>query len=287
MPISRPASQSLREIARHYLRALAAQEFGSLPWGEHVRYTENNVAMMIGDGVWGAGPGVVGQGTFLADPDSGEVAWYGITTEHGQGAYHGLRLKVEGAKITEVESYLAREGTPGPFAGTADFQPPGEFGEAIPPSARRGREQMIELVDGWFDSKQRCDATVRTEIGEACRRVINGVDPTHGEHRRAELAPGCRAQLEWGLFRPVDRIRARRYPIVDQELGVVLALCLEDHAVRYVDYQAVDGTPLKVQVEYPNTRGLFELFKIRNGTIEHIEGVSVFLPYYIQSLWTR
>ena len=47
-----------------------------------------------------------------------------------------------------------------------------------------------------------------------------------------------------------------------------------------------DGsTPLAVEVEYPNSRGRLDLFKISDGKIAAIEGVSVFLPYYIHSLW--
>ena len=42
---------------------------------------------------------------------------------------------------------------------------------------------------------------------------------------------------------------------------------------------------LSVQFGYPNTRGRLDLFKIEDGKIRRIEGVSVFLPYYIRSLW--
>jgi hypothetical protein len=47
------------------------------------------------------------------------------------------------------------------------------------------------------------------------------------------------------------------------------------------------GKPLAVQVEYPNSRGKLDLFKIVDGKISHIDGVSVFLPYHINSLWQQ
>lgn len=275
----------LSDITRQYLRDVASQDYSRLPWGERVRYTENNVAMMIGDGFWGAGPGIAGDGLILPDPSTGQVVWYGITTEHGQAAYHGLRLKVEDQRITEVESYVGREGTPDLFASTDDFELPDAYSDNLPADARSPRDRMIALVDGWFNSKQLNDGALFTTVGDDCKRVTNGVDVTHGEHWAAAVAQGCRAQFEQGLFKPVDRIRARRYPVVNEDTGVVVALSLEDHAARYVDYNAIDGTALQVEVEYPNTRGMLELFKIRDGAIQRVEGISVFLPYYIHSLW--
>lgn len=83
----------------------------------------------------------------------------------------------------------------------------------------------------------------------------------------------------------MERIRARRYPLVDTGKGVVVALSLEDHATRELKYTTSDGKEHDVDVRYPNTRGRMDLFKIVDGAIVRIDGVSVFLPYYIHSLW--
>jgi len=278
-------ARCLADIARQYLQDVVKQDWSTLPWADRVRYTENNVAMMIGDGFWGAGPSTVGEGLYLPDPQTGNVVWYGITAEHGQAAYHGLRLKVVDRKITEVESYVGREGTPDLFAPVADYRLDPAFGTELRADARTPRERMIALVDGWFNSRQLNDGKILTSIADACVRNVNGVNTTHGDYWAALLVQGCRQQLEAGLHKPVDRIRARRYPVVNEASGVVVALSLEDHAVRYVDYASTDGRPLKVEVEYPNTRSRLELFKIENGQITRIDGVSVFQPYYIHSLW--
>jgi hypothetical protein len=278
-------AQCLTGIAQQYMNDVTGQDSSSLPWADRVRYTENNVSMMIGDGFWGAGPSTVREGVYLPDPQTGNVVWWGITGEHGQAAYHGLRLKIENREITEVESYLGREGQPELFAAVADYELHQAFSSDLRNSARTPRERMVALVDGWFNSRQLNDGKVFTSIADDCVRTVNGLDTTGGEYWAAQLAEGCRQQLELGLYKPVDRIRARRYPVVNEESGVVVALSLEDHAVRYVDYTSTEGKPLKVEVEYPNTRGRLELFKIENGEITRIDGVSVFLPYYIQSLW--
>lgn len=280
-------NECLTDIARQYLQDVVKQDFSRLPWGDRVRYTENNVAMMIGDGFWGAGPGTQGEGLFLADASTGNIVWLGITTEHGQAAYHGLRLQITDRQITEVESYLGREGTPEIFAKVETYTRDRRFTENVPANQRISRERMIALVDGYFNSKQQNSGQVFTSFSTDCSQTTNGMSTTSGEYWAAKVAQGCKAQLEAGVYKPVDRIRARRYPVVNEQTGVVVALSIEDHATRYVDYTTTDGKPLSVQVEYPNSRGHLDVFKIENGAITRIDGVSVFLPYYIHSLWNE
>lgn len=271
--------------ARQYANDVVPRDFSALPWGREVRFTENNVAMMIGEGFWGAARGDMRELLVLADETTGNVLWYGITEEHEQAAYHGMRLKVEGGMITEVETYFGREGTPDLFAPVADYRLDPVFGETLPRGERRNRNRMIAIVDAYFDSKQMNDGRVRTDFTDDCARVTNGVNVTHGNYWAADIARGCRQQLEAGIYLPVDRIRARRFPVVDTETGVVVALSIEDHAARYVNYESTSGQTLKIDIEYPNSRGMLELFKIVDGEIARIEGVSVFLPYYIHDLW--
>lgn len=274
-------------IAQQYMQDVVTKDFSKLPWGDAVRFTENNVGMMIGEGFWGAGPSVVNDGIYVPDPQTGNVVWWGITGEHGQAAYQGLRLKIENRAITEVESYLGREGTPDLFAPVADYKVSAAFTASVDADARTPRDRMIALVDGWFNSVQLNDGEIFTSIAADCTRTINGLNITNGDYWAAKQVEGCKQQLEQGLFKPADRIRARRYPVVNEETGVVVALSLEDHAVRYVDYKSKSGADLKVEVEYPNTHGRLELFKIVNGEITEVDGVSVFLPYYIHSLWAE
>ncbi len=276
-------AECMTDIATQYMTDVAKQDWSNLPWAERVRYTENNVAMMIGDGFWGAGPTASDGAFIIADESTGNVLWYGSTAEHGQAAYHALRLKVEEGRISEVESYLGREGTPDLFAPLAGYKLDDGFNETV--SSPAGRDALTAIVDGYFDSKQLNDGTLRTSIEDDCTQFVNGVNLTQGEHPKARSAQGCKAQLEIALYKPVERIRARRYPIVDTTKGIVVALSLEDHAARELQYKTTDGNMHDIDVRYPNTRGRVDLFKIVDGEIVRIEGVSVFLPYYIHSLW--
>ena len=184
-----------------------------------------------------------------------------------------------------MESFLGREGEPEVFAKIDTYRRDDSFTTTVTVAKRRSREQMIALVDGYFNSKQQNNGQVFTVLSDDCMAVTNGVNTTTGDYWAAKAVKGCEAQLKAGVYKPVDRIRARRYPVVNETTGVVVALSLEDHAARYVDYTSVDGKPLAVQIEYPNSRGHLDLFKIEDGAIKRIDGVSVFLPYYIHSLW--
>jgi hypothetical protein len=281
-------NKCLSDIASAYLRDVAKQDFTKLPWADKVRYTENNVAMMIGDGFWGAGPGIQEGGLFLPDATTGNILWFGISTEHGQPAYHGLRLKVANKQISEVESYLGRKEEPEVFAAIDGFKADASFSAKVPAAARRTREQLIAAVDGYFNTKQQNSGQLFTTFSADCVQLTNGVNTTAGDaYWAAKAVQGCEAQMKAGVYKPVDRIRARRYPVVNEDTGVVVALSLEDHATRFIDYTLADGKKLSVQIPTPNSRGHLDVFKIENGAIKRIEGVSVLLPYYIHSLWAE
>src|SRR5690606_25453192 len=127
-------------------------------------------------GFWGAGPTASEPALVLADESSGNVLWLGITAEHGQAAYHALRLRMESARISEVESYLGREGTPDLFAPVDSWQLDPAF--STPLTATADRAALVALVEGYFDSKQQNDGTLHTTLAADCSQVVNGVNLT-------------------------------------------------------------------------------------------------------------
>lgn len=272
----------LTDLTDRYLGALIAQDASGLPFADRVGFTENDVGLMIGDGLWGTATGIE-EGFTVADPATGNIVWLGIVEEHGQAAYLALRLGVEGRRIAEVETVVGRDGPPAAFAPTDGFSVDPAFRETLPSDRRTPRARMISLVEGYYGTVQLNDGTLLTEIADDCRRRSNGASTTHGDDIDVE---GCRQQLEIGWYRPVDRVRARRFPVVDEARGIVAAIAFLDHAVRYVDYATLDGETRHVDLEYPYTLGVFELFKIEDGEISRIEGVTSFQPYLMPTRWT-
>src|ERR1700761_5253983 len=91
-------------LLHSYLDALGHKDRGLAPFARDVRYTDNDVEMPLGEGLWGSIGGVSATGLEVADPSTGEAAWFGTVQEHGKGAYLAMRLKVLDGRITEAES---------------------------------------------------------------------------------------------------------------------------------------------------------------------------------------
>jgi hypothetical protein len=278
----------LTDLVSQYLDALLEFDgmqlpgaLAPLPWAEQVGFTENDVGLMIGDGLWGSAT-AVGEGFVLPDPATGNVLWFGIVEEHGQPAYAALRLGVDGRRIAEVESVVGREGSPAPFAAAAGYAVDRNFSRTVPEAERLPRARLEALVAGYYSSLQMNDGTVQTEIAADCQRLTNGFTTSQAE---GSDISGCRQQLEAGWYRYVDRVRAVRMPIVDEVRGVVVALALLDHAARFVDYETLDGNTRQIPIEYPNTHAVLEIFKIEGGAIRRIEGVTAFQPYLMPTRW--
>src|SRR5690606_2160532 len=158
---------------------------------------------------------------------------------------------------------------------------------AVPEDQRTSARAMRALVRGYYDTREQNDGEIATRFAEDCVILENGLPLTEGEHWAAQAAEGCADQYAIGVWRPVDRIRDRRIVAVDVERGLLAAISYEDHAARAVRYETSDGQTLSEESEYPYTRGKLEIFKIVNGEITRIEGVSTFLPYYMRSVWSE
>jgi hypothetical protein len=266
-------------FADRYMTGLVKQDYSKLPWADLVRYSENEVPMMIGDAIWGTAEGKSAKPQYAADPEAGNVVWFGSVNEHGQPAFYGMTLHVQDNKIETVRAFVARKGNPGPYGDPAAFSADPVFDQVLPEDQRRPRQRMVALIDGYFATKQQNDGDLLTEFDPECERIDNGVSTTGGDDPAAKIAKGCEAQFKAGVYRPIERIRDRQYPIVDEERGIVVATAFMDNPVRDVTYRTTDGASREVQLQYPNTRAIIEIFKIRDGQIYRIQAVSDFMPY--------
>ncbi|MGZ3235723.1 MAG: hypothetical protein ACXU7O_13590, partial [Croceibacterium sp.] len=163
-----------------YLDALAARDPSPLPWAEHVVFTENNVQLAIGDGTWNTASGRRDYDLKLADPGTGQVAWFGVIEEHGQPAIMALRLRVERGRIAEAETIVTRKVENSPFPSIETYLAPRPLMLAdVPVEQRTARERMIALADGYFDTLQLNDGKLFTHFTDDCERIENGLQTTH------------------------------------------------------------------------------------------------------------
>ena len=282
--------EALYALADSYLAALAARDPSRLPWADEVAFSENNVRLMIGDGLWNTISAVRGSYDLkAADPATGQVAWFGIVEEHGHPAIMALRLQIAGGRIAEVETVMCRSMEFGPFPVIDDARRPRPLMLAdVPQAQRRPRERMISIADGYFDTLQLNDGTLFTEFTDDCDRIENGLqttnNPTMPDYPIAAM--GCADQFRQGQYIYDDRLRDRRFPLVDEEKGIVLAGGFIDHCGKVVDVTWTDGvTKAMSPFHFPHSFALLEMFKIEGGRIAGVEAVFVTVPYNMPSAW--
>lgn len=282
----------LYAMAESYLDALVKKDPSRLPWADHVVFTDNNVQLAIGDGTWNTVSARRAYDLKFADPVSGQVAWFGVIEESGHPAIMALRLKVEGHKIAEVEQIVTRKVENSPFPSIDTYVTPRPIMLAdVPKDQRTPRERMISLADGYFDTIQLNDGTILTKFADSCERVENGLQTTHNAAAFPNYpiaAYGCEDQFKLGQYRYDDRLRERRFPLVDEEKGVVLAAGFIDHMGKLIDYTWTDGkTPVHSFYYFPHSYNLLEAFKIVDGKIGAVEAIFIDVPYHMPSPWTQ
>jgi hypothetical protein len=277
----------LYRVLDQYLAGLKARDTRKVPWAAHVRNTENNVELRVGDGLWGTITALDAYEMRFADPQTGSVAIFGVVQETSERSPYATRLKVVNSTITEAETLVVRPSDAGiPFV-TADIKPLPVWDEILTPALRSPRQKMIDLADGYFDTLQLNDGTLRTEFANDCNRREDGMQSTNNV--QAVLDPisrwGCADQFRLGQYRYDDRLRDRRFLAVDEERGIVLAGGFIDHEGRLGDFRLTDGTTKSPIFRRPHSFVLLEAFKIRAGKIQQIEAVFITVPYNMPTPW--
>jgi hypothetical protein len=273
-------------FARRYMDALVHHDPSRVPFAKTVEFTENDVVIPIGSGLWGSISAASPDALLAADPDTGNVAWLGSVEEHGAPAYYAMRLEVRAGRITEVETVVDRKTElPAPFGDPGKVVHDPSFAEVLPPSLRRERERLRDVANGYFSTVERNDGDLLTLFDPDCERTENGISTTRGRYGSAALAQGCEAQFKLGLFRINKRVRERRYPLIDVERGVVVATGFFDHDNSFDHYVTTDGKEQRTLLKWPNSLSLMEAFKIRGGKIYRVEAIFTYVPYFMHSPW--
>jgi hypothetical protein len=278
---------TLYAVMDDYLAALAAKNPARVAWAKGVRNSENNVMIPTGEGLWGTIDMLGEYKLRFADVKTGEVGYFGTVHEPREESAFTVRLKVDGqGRITEVETIVVRQSDSG-----IKFENPRYWDKPIlntNVAKQTPRAEMIKLSDGYFSTLQLNDGTLHTKFHPDCNRVENGVQTTHNPEF-AKIVPvsalGCEEQFKMGNYRYDDRLRGRRFPLVDEERGLVLAYGFIDHSGKLDSYQLTDGRTVHSPVRRPHSFYLAELFKIENGMIMQIEANFITVPYWMPSPW--
>lgn len=277
---------ALYEVLDAYLRALGDGNAAAVPWAPDARHSENNVMLEPGDGVWATIERLGDYRLQFADPQTGGVGYFGTIVEPREESAFSLRLKVDAeGRVTESEMIIVRNSDSGLVLPNPRFwtKPILEANAEAPVS----REEMVRLSDGYFETLELNDGQIHTKFAPDCNRVENGFQSTnnHEIDFMPTTAMGCEEQFVLGYYRYDDRLRGRRFPLVDEERGIVLAHGFIDHCGALDRYQLTNGEWIDSFIRRPHSFYLAEIFKIDHGMICQIEANFITVPYHMKSCW--
>jgi len=222
----------LKTTLDQYLTAVVQHNPAAAPLSVGFRQTENAIVRSRGTGLWQSTKGLGKLQLRFFDAESGQAGYFGTLDEATGPAIVTLRLKVEDRKITEAEWVVARKGDPGlgPLGGAqanaafndVDYLLAHAPGPRVAPRAGRvSRTDLIAITNSYWDGLSAHDGKLILAY-PGCTRLENGTLTT----QRSLPTGGESDCTSEGAMANIFAVTARRYPVVDEEAGVVLSLVL-------------------------------------------------------------
>src|SRR5579863_5570122 len=284
----------LEGLADQYLNAVVAHDPKTLPLAQDVKYTEQDQVMDVGDGFWGTATAVGHFRLCFSDPVVEQIGCI-VTMHEGEHLLiMGMRLRVQLGRITEIETTYYRQGGGGPsnMEGYDKSQAEPIWFETIPAAKRVSRAQLINTANMYFAGLENNDGKGVYPFADDCDRMENGVHTTNNPTLSPNAAfnafgMSCMAQFKSGYYAVVTRIRDRRFPLVDEERGIVWAYVVFDQngTVRTITLTNGQTVSMGNIFNRPSSLEVTEAFKITDGKIRRIEMVGSGLQYHLNSAW--
>jgi hypothetical protein len=217
-----PAASRAEGCTRAALQAavdsyLAAQEAGNLskmPLASKVKYFENLTEIKKEQGLWNT-PLPIAFHRSLLDADSCRTFTEVIIAEGDHPYVLGTRLKVEGGRISEIDSMVTRKGD---WLFNADNYlkySKAEDWRVLNASERMDRQALINAGNAYFDHFS--DKAVPVPFGTPCARLEGGIYTTRN-------FDDPKASCDIGF--PEDKLPiVNRSYVVDVDLGTVNIFC--------------------------------------------------------------
>jgi hypothetical protein len=266
-----------------YMRAMVAHNPDTVKWSPSARTTQNAALVKPGDGVWQTASNIDDYRVVAVESAAGQGVVISSMEENGIPELQMTRLKVDAAgRINEAESLFARNGE-----GQKVQAPPAEdirsdFQESVPVASRLPRARLVSIVDKYFDAIEQSNGAVVAFAAD--------MEPLFAPVAKMTCAQG----LSSGIFSYIKSIAPRRYPVVDVEHGLVLALIRFNHPGNILGPEVRDpggkvlGKANMMKNEWashPTSALIAELFKVKNEQITRVFAVIVRAPYRASTGW--
>jgi hypothetical protein len=288
---SRPAGNAcdrecLNGLVDQYLAAMVAHDPSRLPVAKTAKFTEDGVPLTLGDGLWATASGVGHYKLYFDEPATGGAGVFALVQENGTPVILEVRLKVVNQKITEIETLVARKETTSILNTDNLTEPRPSFLETVPVADRPSRAEMVSMVGKYFDGIEQGNGDI-VPFDKDAVRIENGIQTCPSSASSALGALSCAAQLSTKIFTYIQSVSPRRFPIVDDERGLVLAIVRFNHPAtsQTVEVPGRGKMTMGRYSQWPNSTEISELFKIQDRKIKEISAVIVTQPYKAPTGW--
>ena len=250
----------LRQHADRYLKALAANNPGSLEVTPTFQAAENSHPVVLGVNIWNTVQAIRPQRMYFTDPYAGQVLVLGVLEMHANQPFiYAIRLKVEGGRLSEAETMVTSERIAGQhfrpdlFADSVPL-----LDSTLPQDQRRSRSELLAI------------ARVQLSYQAGTPPAVSG-DCRHFENLDTDFSFNCRRVDGSGQSGPAfAESRNERTPLVDTEKGIVVGYALEDVA-RPQSRTPPEGEKTPVFYYTPLTFYVIRLAKF-TGDEYHMDG---------------
>lgn len=227
--------RKMTAIMEEYLEALIEKRPDLLPLDKNCRATYNGKETAAGDNELWHNTLIIKQRQTFIDPVTKEMVFFGVMSNETREmneffpinvrVYHKqylatIRVKIAEDKITEIEE-LALEGRLRHFYAEPDsvVLPDLQFEIPIPEEERSAREELLELVETYWDCAEKSQPAEALKIHPDAQRLENGYYTTnHSNSFRGDFKHN--KNFRWDIPR-----ESRIYPVVDPVRGVVVSCC--------------------------------------------------------------
>ncbi|MCC7462192.1 MAG: hypothetical protein IT480_06975 [Gammaproteobacteria bacterium] len=283
-------STCLNAFLDRYVEALLAHDPARAELAVDLRSTENGVSVPPGAGLWRTITEIGDYRIRAIDPANGAAALLGVLYEAARPTMFALRLKVQARRISEAELVLARD-VPPEFAGAVPRLRTARraFAERVDPQIRVPRARMIAAAESYYEGVGQASGGA-VPFADDCHRIENGVALVNNpDFHFGFIAPdggvvpdfaamSCGEQFSTGIW-STDTVSNRRYPVVDEERGLVVAFTqYHVHARGRCAVVAGVGPVCPARDTPPVSLDLVEFFRVGDGRIHDMESVWTVLP---------
>ena len=255
-----------------YLDSLVAHDASKAPLAPNVRFTEDARELPVGEGLWKTASKLRPFRTDFLDAATGTAATHAVLEENGTPVLLAARLRVEGRRITEIETIVVRSQQEGAlFQPDALTQPSAAMVTAPPAAQRMARDALAEIALR-YPGGLKVGSFEKSDVPFApgAYRLENGV-------RMA--GPGC-------TFQPpsCEDMRGQQIPTLAGVVAHVVAVDEENGTVLlWMDFGpgSLPGPPGAA----PRSLVTFEAFKIHGGQVHAVEAIFEGMPPNTPSGW--